>query len=268
MQVTDKITLWSAIKDLGWFSSLFAIVVAGPSLLSLFQAIFVEHHLIKALQWIVDGYNAVTGVLGGMIEPLARPIIHLLNSYLGWSLELQPHWRPLFVLSMIVVMGGSRAAWRHADRGEIIWHGCVLTLTMLLAALVAGVIPLSETWWVQVIIALAPISTFLLTVTLLESERVDTLQLMAIGAGAAVFLGAGLSFFTEFARGSGLITLAILIAAWGFHYVWTGLARGLEWFVKYGLTILGGFVTAAIILAADAAIRTWSSAEIAVIAAR
>lgn len=110
-QAPEQITLGDAIKDLGWFSWLFAIVVAGPSILSILQAVFVEHRLIAAFQWIVDGYNAIVSVLGAVIEPLVQPLINWLNEQLDWRLTLHPFWRPAFVLGMIGVGAKFRANW-------------------------------------------------------------------------------------------------------------------------------------------------------------
>jgi hypothetical protein len=48
--------LRAALRDFGWFYGLFALAVSAPSLLSLLQAIL-DHRLVDALQWIVDGYD-------------------------------------------------------------------------------------------------------------------------------------------------------------------------------------------------------------------
>jgi hypothetical protein len=96
----ERLTLDDALKDFGFFYALFVFLVSGPSWLSLLQMVFIEHRLVDALQWIVDGYNQIVGVLGAVIEPLLQPAINWLNGAFDWRLVLMPHWRPLALLSL------------------------------------------------------------------------------------------------------------------------------------------------------------------------
>jgi hypothetical protein len=113
----EKLTLAEALKDLGWFPLAFAVVVGGPSVLTILQELFVNHKLVPALQWIVDGYQRIMAALGAVVEPWVQPAIDWVNARFGWQLVLDPVWRPLFALTMVIAMGDARTRWRGGDHG-------------------------------------------------------------------------------------------------------------------------------------------------------
>lgn len=263
-QTGARFTFWDGITDIGWFSWLFALVVAGPSVLSLGQTIFVDHKLIDSLQWIVDGYNGIMDVLGGMFEPLLQPLIRWINSYFNWSLELQPHWRPLFVLMMIVCMSGTRTAWHAGQHFYAIKLSAAALVSALLASLIVGVAPLAAGWWAHGLAAAAPPALVIVGLLIAAGRfELSDLYLISTIAGVMFILGAALSLAPIFAESACILALGVLVF---FAGVWW-ITPGDRFKTRIGLTILGGFVVAAIVVAADFALKAWGPAELATVSA-
>jgi len=263
-----RFTLWDGIRDLGWFSWLFALVVAGPSVLSLGQTIFVDHKLIAALQWIVDGYNGVMDVLGAIFEPLLQPLIRWINSYFNWSLELQPHWRPLFVLSMIVCLSGTRTAWHAGLQAHAIKLSVGSGIAALIACLIVGVAPLSAGWWAHGLAAAAPPALVIIGLYAAAGQlEWDDIGIVSLIGGVMFAVGAAISFIPIFAESACILALSLLVFIAGLWWLMPALAKGERFNMRVGLTILGGFAVAAIIVAADAALKTWGPAELATVSA-
>jgi hypothetical protein len=151
-----KLTLSEAFDDLGWFYGLLSAAVAGPSVLEILLMLF-EYRLVEALQWIVDGYRAITTLLASYVEPYLRPIIVWLNKTFHWRLELHPHWRPVFMLSMVFVAGLVRMV-RRESLFEAVLFGLVLSVGALIGAVTVGVFTLEGLWWVQGLAAAIPIA--------------------------------------------------------------------------------------------------------------
>lgn len=260
-----RLTFGEALKDFGWFAFLFTAVIGGTSVLALLETVFVQHQLIAVFQWIVDGYNRIAAVAGAIIEPLTRPLLAWLNARLNWDLHLGAHWRPLFILGMVLVMGLARSAWRSDHRGEAVLAIGVIGAGALVGALVSGLMPLAGGWWAQGLGAAAPtLALFLffgLAAAMSGGDPADNTPLGAAAlfiliAGALAFvLGAGLSFAPGLSTGAGVLALAIIIALFGAGFLWNGLANNDRGDATLGLTILGGFASAGLVLIADAAVK-------------
>jgi|CXWL01.1.fsa_nt_gi hypothetical protein len=189
---------------MGWFPTLFAALVGGPSVLELVQYAFPHFQLTPYLQWIVDGWRQLMAVLGAVIEPPVELLLSWLNDWLDWGLVLDPVWRSLFALSMVLLMAVVRHSWRsHFNT----WRS-LLVLALFFLFLV---------FW-------------------------------ALAAG--IYFGS-----PEVAnRESGVFTIlamAGVVLLNGIVGVWYGLATGRAHFARMGLTALGGFITAGVIMAAD-----------------
>lgn len=265
----EKLTLWEAIKDLGWFPLALAVIVGGPSILAILEEVFVKHQLVPALQWIVDGYNRVMAVLGAMVEPLIQPAIDWINARLNWSLTLDPVWRPLFALAMVFVLGLARAAWREGAQGQAVGVALGMGLGALLGAVLAGIVPSDGGWWAQGLRAAAPVASFLslwgLTIAVRQINRGNAEETgpsiifylyfflsTFVYAGISFALAAGLSSWPDLAAGAGVIALGWVIAVLGIWFLSLGLSGdGDRYQTRVGLTILGGFIAAGMTLAAD-----------------
>ncbi|MEZ5955899.1 MAG: hypothetical protein R3C27_01620 [Hyphomonadaceae bacterium] len=285
-------TIGEGFKDLGWFFWTFALVVAGPSVLSIMQAVFVEHQLIAALQWIVDGYNGIFEVLGSVFEPLVQPLIDWVNAKLRLALELQPHWKPLFVLVTMLTGTIVRLSLTAKSNFITLFSMTMATIGTLVGAIVAGLAPLTGGWWVQGLAAAAPIAGLFAggaaagfaaslfkakkppqTAQQRQSQRQALRLLFSVPVWLFV-IAAGLSFAPGLSSGAGAITLAagifligaISIALGVFAEVMErqrpsasgpGMVRGAY---RFGLTLIGGFVVAGLILAADTFLRSMAIA--------
>ena len=264
----DRLTLREAIEDLGWFYATFSALVSGPSLLDLLQMVF-EHRLIDALQWIVDGYHDIAAVVGAVLEPLLRPPLAWLNALFGWRLELQPHWKPVFLLAMVFVTGLSRAVRRESVL-EAVLFGILLSLGALTGAVAAGLSPLAGGWWAQGVAAAAPVGMVSLLLgaplALTAAGRARALpnplrELCGVVlnafvlAGVAFAIGAGVSFLPGLSRGAGLLALGGGVLIIGVLSLLAGLAEADRMVSSIGLTLLGGFATAGLIVAVDAVLK-------------
>jgi len=276
MSKPPAVTLRDALDDVGWFWLTFTSLVSAPSILSLAQMIF-EHRFVEALQWIVDGYNDILAFMGGAIEPLVRPVIDWLNQALNWRLELYPHWRPLFVVTMLVGAGAVRNAWQLGAYSVAVTYGAGWTLGALIGALGAGLAPLGGMWWSQGLAAAAPVAmTYAATGVqqIVFSRHAFLRWPHLIGAVAFVSLltfavAAGLSFAPGLSDGAGVLTIGLLVLYLGvsnlwiafFHRrlteTWTGTSSDATqvYQARFGLLVVGGFLAAALIVAADAVIR-------------
>ncbi len=265
----ESLTLWDAIKDLGWFPTALALFVSGPSILAISETVFVDHQLVPALQWIVDGYNRVMAVLGAVVEPLIQPAIDWLNSRLNWSLTLDPVWRPLFALGMVFVFAVARSWWRREYRGEAVGVVIVVGFGALSGAVLAGVLPSDGGWWAQGLRAAVPVAILMLLFGL--TEAVSELgrgsgnpgEVLRLGVGFVLFLGllafpigAALSYMPGLSATAGFLTLGGIVAAIGVAALAFGRSTaGIRFGARFGLTILSGFVTAGLILGADWALK-------------
>jgi hypothetical protein len=264
-QAKTRLSLGEALEDFGWFALVFTMVVGGTSVLALLETVFVEHRLIALFQWIVDGYDRIATVVGAMVEPLLQPVVDWLNAQFDLRLELAPHWRPLFILGMVLVVGLARTAWRAGHKQDAILALLVIGAGALVGAVVSGLMPLAGGWWAQGLAAAAPtmaLFTFFGAAAALsggdpaDRTPLRMAALFIVIAGVVAFvLGAALSFVPGLSTGAGVIALAVIIAVFGAGFLWGGLAGNDSSDATLGLTILGGFVSAALIVAADLIVK-------------
>lgn len=262
-----KLSLRAALKDLGWFPAAFTTVVGGPSLLALMQIVREGFRLSAPLQWIVDGYNALTSEIAAWIEPLVVPAVAWINGLLGWRLVLHPHWRPLFLLGLVAVVALVRGNWSTGSRTNLVLEAVQFGIMMLIAALLAGLVPFTEDWWAQGLIAAIPVMTFFTLMGFLSAAQMlaagqraeaRTELRLIVGAGApllgtATFALAAL--LSLVAPGAAVWVIACAVAAMGLFLLRSGLAEGDPQEARTGLIMLGGFVAAGLILAADAGVK-------------
>lgn len=242
------------------------MIVGGPSILAILETVFVDHQLVPALQWIMDGYNRLMAVLSAVAEPLIQSAIEWLAAQLNWHLSLAPVWRPLFALGMVVVLGDSRTRLRDGRLGHAITNGICLGSGLFVGAAMAGVAPSSGGWWAQGLRAAAPVFCVMAMASLVDiasdvargdrehlSKEIVELTLGAPLVGSGVFaMAAALYFIPGWAGSAGVIVLGVVVVLLGAFFLARGLIRnGNRFDTRFGLTVLGGFFAAGLILAAD-----------------
>lgn len=264
----EKLTLSEASKDLGWFPMLL-VGLGGFSILTILeQGVFRQpFELVQIFQWPLDGYHRVMQLLGAIVEPLIQPRIDWVNSRRNWSLTLDPVWRPLFALCMVFVMALIRTEMRtkvRTARGiqddidlSQFTIAALIGAASFVAAIFLAVFASVAGWIAQGAIAFVPVVTVALIFAIPVGLTGDWIQALGIlsgfGAIALVFfaIGAGLYFAPGLSEGAGLFALGALIALLGAVSVRVGLITAHRYFTRLGLTILGGFVAAGLILGAD-----------------
>ncbi len=263
----ERLTLGEALKDFGFFSMLFAVVVSGPSVLSLLQSVFVDHKLVDALQWIVDGYDRITAVLGAIAEPLVQPVIDWLNALLGWDLTVQPYWKPIFLLCMIPVVSGSRAAVRGRMLALAAMEGVAKAVAVLFGSMLAAAMPATGAWWLLGFAAATPflamaMATFLVYLAVRRSPQFASDGSVSIGSGiigVLVFVAAAaMSFFMDLPGAAVVFGVVVGIGWMGLNALLAYLAvEPKPVFLRIAFLNLGGFFAAGLILAADAMLKAF-----------
>lgn len=268
-----RVTLSEAIEDFGSFP-LLLIGLGGFSILAVFEQGVLGRplELVQILQWPLDGYHRIMRLIGNVMEPLIQPAITWLNSQLNWDLRLDTVWRPLFALGMVVGLSWSRTGFQEgtAVRGTL--EGGAITFGALVGSLLAGSIPADGGWWVQGLRTAAPLAGLFVVVNTAVPrlamfrptsaladrpiEKIITGSMILIAGsfllgGIAFVIAASLSFVPGFSFTAGLVTLAGFIALFGLLFFVAGTSDADPVNARFGLTILGGFLAAGLILTAN-----------------
>jgi hypothetical protein len=268
--VAKKLTLWDAIVDLGWFPSIYSTLVGGLSILAMIQQVVKTLRLSPALQWIIDGYNQVTRAMAYFIEPLLAPLLQWINATFSLQLQLYPHWRPLCLLALIFVVSGFRGSLLAGETFKAFSIGMPLGIGVVLGSLGAGLVPLDGSSKFQGLIAFLPIAGAFFAIGLaataeavIQRKWKDAAFIFCtapLASGGYTLIGLGcVALLTWFVPSSkdyaAFVVLAVFIAVMGLAAVLTGLLENSIADARVGLTMLGGFVTATLVVIADWAIR-------------
>jgi hypothetical protein len=261
-----------ALMSLGFFP-LLVMGLGGFSVIDIIEKAILEREfdLIAPFEFLLSGYQRVTGWLADIVEPLFAPLVLWINDLFGWRLELQPHWRSLFVLGLT----WAARIWRvyatqrdHPNRRDVFVVCIGLAAAALIGALVAGLAPAETTWLSQGMSAAAPIAFlslgyYLWTCTLTPDTKLwEWLACfgVAFATGAVLFaLAAALSLAPGMERAAGLTLLGAAVIFLGLREFKRRPAgdvtdESMLTTGKFGLTILGGFMAAALILLSNAVV--------------
>lgn len=266
-------TLLGALKALGWLP-LMLMGLGGLSLISVLEraVLFHDLSLITPFEIALEGYHRVTELLGQVIEPIVQPAIDWLNAGWNWHLTLQPFWPSLFVVGMIYVLAMIRTGWRA---GRWISSGVMLAFQgtgMLAGTVAAALAPPDGGWAAQGWIASIPmisnsviggIGAVLIFLGRQEyaSARASWQNMpkdIIISSVVLFVLAAGLSLIPGFGAGAGIVSFASMIALTGMTGLRIGLKTGNRDALRSGLSILGGFVAAGLILISNWAVTAIS----------
>jgi hypothetical protein len=243
------------------------------------ETVFENYRLSPGLQWIVDGYHRITHVLALAIEPFIAPIVAWINAHLGWQLMLYPHWRPLFLLTMILHMGTFRAILREDQNwftkfSRATFKAVTIIIGALVGSLLAGLVPIEGRWWEQGMLATLPWLSMLVAFALdglpdqlarlLDQHDPDSKisgrseivePLLTVGA-LFFIVAASFSFMPGFERGAGIAALAAVLALNGVTAIVIGIQHADRTEIRGGLYILSAFILAGMIVGANTIMKT------------
>lgn len=258
----DGISARELIKDFRWFSA----TIGGLSIVSILQAVFVDHDLAQVLQRVVDAYNVILAIVTGIAEPALTWTADVISDALHVDVTVQSFWRSLFALAMVFVVSVSRSLWPESKRSA----GIALSfggLGAFLGAAISGVMPLAGGWPIQAVLASLPISAALIGIKLGESmAEADFDPYITISwltttrfSSFALALGAAGALVLPSLAGWGLGALALAVACMGTIFLVVGLTERDLQLARLGTTALGGFAAALIFLLSDLALRALSA---------
>lgn len=267
--VEQRITLFQAIRALGWLPALFTTVVGAPSVLAILEMTIDGFRLSSAFQWIVDGYHRLTAIMSRLVEPLVAPAIEWLSNWIKVELTLHEHWRPIFLIGLLVATGFMRNEWIKGRRINTFIAGGVMAFGILFGSIVAGLVPLNGGWWAQGLIAALPIVGLWLMIGIggffmpfyytirggifaffwgnVQAAFVVGVLLFVV---AAATYGLGL-LLTGQSLNTGIAVLAALVLLYGLGSLLAGLLNPHIESAINGLTILGGGAIATVIIMVD-----------------
>lgn len=266
MSESRNSTLIKALKDIGWFPGLL-IALGGFSVLSVVeQAVYREPiELVQPFEWAKNGYERILNLLGEVVRLCVQPFLDWAKTFLGWNIELNSIWRHFFVLLVVPVLALSRAAFSSGRREGLVTFFLVALSFAFAASILAGLVPLGTRTWTRFLL-LAPIiglSAIALSTALLEyayylDEKLKEEGRFRIIGRVVMLLGAVVVWVaaraTVDAVGeisiSGLVTCYVIyaLALYGGHLTIAGMVVQNVGYARVGLTILGGFVAAALVL--------------------
>lgn len=153
VDANQRLTLLDRLREFGFLWSLFVALVGAPSIISLYQSVFIGHDLSSVPQAFIDGYEEAQAILGGAVEPVLQPLLVWVSDLVGLEMTLHAHWRSLFVLALIVELSMARADYVEISRGSGLFTGLFGLARSLAVSLAAGSVPLDGGWWAQGLIA-------------------------------------------------------------------------------------------------------------------
>ena len=264
MRTLQPIT--DAIKDIGFSWWLFGIVVGFPSVALIVQRVFVDRSVSVLAQGILDSYNAALETFGSLFEPFLLVGMSVLNEALGYHLELNSVWRPLFVPDLIILLSATRLGFRLKERASTV-SSLVLGFAMALIGCVIASAMLKESSWLsQAFLSALPFFSLMLgqfagrllisLATLDFAEAANTAG-RAASRLPAYFFGPALVTLLLLAfgapeRGAGILGLGIFVSMLGAFFVAWGMQSKLIARTRFGLTVLGPFVGASLLYLIDA----------------
>jgi hypothetical protein len=134
------------IKGL-WPQSLFTwlgLTLGAMSVLALIQHGF-DYGFGPTFTLLLAYYeNLVHAVLGWWAEPIFRRWVANLNEYLGWDLQLHPHWRHAFVFMGLFLFRFTVQRFQEAGfRASVVFAAAVAVAVTIVTSFTVGAIPLA-----------------------------------------------------------------------------------------------------------------------------
>ncbi|MCP5432756.1 MAG: hypothetical protein H6923_05750 [Alphaproteobacteria bacterium] len=259
---------------LGFIPWLLGFAISTGSIATLVHYGIVTEDLSAPIQALIDAYHEGIGIVFDPIEPYVRDVAHWLGGLVGWDIHLYPHWRHVFLLSMVLFLAAARVSGGAGDLRTAALFGGFGALCSLAGALIAGALPLGGDARSEAVIFAAPLGAILAALmlatavdALLAGRRGYAVLVFAVALGFAAFFaflaafGAPPYYKSLRAMGAaspGLLALGLfeILLALGYLVGGALLARVLlNDSVQVGLVMLSGFLGTALLFAADAALK-------------
>lgn len=260
-----RLSLWDVASGLSWYP-LLLMGLGGLSIIDILErAVFEGLEWVTPLRVVMDGYDRLTLLAAVLLEPILAPVVRYLGARLELNLHLHEHWRPLFVFSLTYAVGVLRFS------ANLTWFPSILaraalSIVALAGATLAGLFPLTSSWWMQGSMAATPI-VFVIGAMMwwplvladldptgepLQWEQVAAAHAVPAVVGVVAFvLGAALSLVPGLASGAGFAALGLVVALLGYFQFQGALMAGAREGALSGLTIVGGFLAAGLVLIAN-----------------
>jgi hypothetical protein len=243
-----------------WLPTSLSILLSTLGILALARHAFVTWSLSAPLELVMAAYNGTMQLLLGWAHPYLQAALTWLGSFIGWRPTLYPHWKDVLVVTSLIGIGASRAAWQVIPGGvsivaiKVIVGACV-------TALAAGMLPLQSPDLVTQLLIASSVGLIALPMLVIEVRRnpigtlIGVLQRSALAALATYLL----SLVVGHVGGIGLAGLASVVVLDGLLILVDGMFRAPKHLrlrlIAWGLTILGGFVGGAFLAIVDAGLR-------------
>lgn len=262
----------SAWGDLTYFWWLLGVLAGTPSIISIIQMVYVEGQLIAPIQSVMDAYTQTLEVLGAVAEPWIHPFLTWIGGLFGWDLTLHPHWRPIFVLMMVYAISYARGVLRDDLHPINTSAGLLMVPCVAIGTILAGSVPLEPHWLNQGLITLLATLGIMVAWKLAHligfamagygqsflRELVWEAPTMLLVMGAFAFgVGSGISFIPGMASIAGFLATGLFILWFAQATFAAGAGDLSHTDTRIGLMIVGPFIGAALIYAADWAIRAY-----------
>jgi hypothetical protein len=268
-ETRQGVSLSEAFSDIKWVPFMVTMIIGAPSLLSLLQMVARGFRLIDAFQWIIDGYNAMTGVLSVFIEPLLAPALNWFDFHFGWKIVLHPHWKPIFLILMVFSLPYARLLWHHGAKFRAAYSGVQYIMLALAGSIVASIVPLKSEWWSQGLIPALPIFVMIMLAELFVSIKYAIFRFDLTGfiilLDMAMFMGsisvvlfiiaAILSLVPIIGDAAGFAVLVGVILLYAVYQLIDGLIRGRPDLIRIGLTTVSGYAAATLVLLLNSLIK-------------
>lgn len=256
---TKVALLYSSIRDLGWFTLFVGWLIGTPTILTLFEHV-IDLNLIGAFQWVLDGYEQLIRVMDKIIVPITTPILAALNSLFAVELKLHDHWRYVFLLFLVPTIVNIRITRTTFDEGEHQpqwqWRAnIVYFLSSLIGAIIVGLVPLEANYAAQTTAILLPFFVrFMAEFYFAEGWQADKGEITATAMWQALmqfnflFVAHTAVYFT-ISKNSAIAAYLLHLGYAAALVIIRGLERDSRAPVRYGMTVLGSYVVAAIVIA-------------------
>lgn len=251
--------------DFLWLFGLLSAAMSTLAIVALARHGLVTWSLSAPMALVTEAYAATTRLLFGWTEPYVQGVLTRLGSVIGWRPTLYSHWRDVLVLMGVLAAGYGRSLQLTRTQSAFGFVG------VLLGAVASGLLPLlSNNIIVQMAIASVPlaVTTFVTLSLRLANWAQAVAASLAIGG-----LGAFHVHIAHLAKppwyfpvnemlvnhelpGLGLAVLAIGVGLMGamslLNVQYNNLSNPR---LTFGITILGGYVGAALFFAIDAGLK-------------